>query len=362
MPKTSRFANPGESDGEAGHREDVPHPILLSNGSLLDTADLESSELLALWFREEHEYAERLLSVPWDSEARRALQREAYSCIHELSSAYDRRLHRPISFGFRQSHGRLLSDQCVGALRAKGRKSEAGRTPVLRLLEIGVGRGELYPFLCGSFRKHQESSSGSRKAPPGRVECWGCDLVIDGASLVPRHAASCQGNGQCGVDLVELREGELLDLAGHYEQMDAFDIVFWNDVIEHLPRSVADQYLAAIRRMLKPGGCLITCTPNRLTGPHDVSRFVIPAGEQAMGLHLREYSHRELRALLKRAGFRRFRSPMQAFPKKRPRGGFIAESIKWIVEPLLEHVPMTIRRRIIDHYCFDAIACQTPKQ
>jgi SAM-dependent methyltransferase len=162
--------------------------------------------------------------------------------------------------------------------------------------------------------------------------------------------------------LVELREGELLDLADHYEQMDAFDIVFWNDVIEHLPRSIAEQYLATIRRILRPGGCLITCTPNRLTGPHDVSRFVIPAGEQAMGLHLREYSHRELRALLKHAGFRRFRSPMRAFPKKRLHGGFVAESIKWIVEPLLERVPMTIRRRIIDHYGFDAIVCHTPTQ
>ena len=362
MPETSRFVNSWESAEEAGRRADVPHPILLSNGSLLNAGELESSELLALWFREEHEYAERLLSVPWDSQARRTLQRQAYSCIHELSSAYDRRLRRPISFGFRQSHGRLLSDQCVGALRAKGQHREAGRTPVVRLLEIGVGHGELYPYLCGSFRKHQELSSGSRKSSPGRVECWGCDLVIDGASLVARHAASCQGNGQCGVDLVELREGELLDLVGHYEQMDAFDIVFWNDVIEHLPSSVADQYLVAIRRLLRPGGCLITCTPNRLTGPHDVSRFVIPAGEQAMGLHLREYSHRELRALLKRAGFRRFRSPMRAFPKKRPHGGFVAESLKWIVEPLLERVPMTVRKRVIDRYSFDAIVCHTPTQ
>lgn len=81
-----------------------------------------------------------------------------------------------------------------------------------------------------------------------------------------------------------------------------------------------------------------------------------------MGLHLHEYSHRELRALLKRAGFRRFRSPMRAFPKKRPHGGFVAESIKWIVEPLLERFPMTIRKRIIDHYNFDSIVCHTPTQ
>src|SRR5450756_1876633 len=128
--------NPWESVGEAGPREDVPHSILLGNGSLLNAADLESSELLALWFREEHEYAARLLSVPWDSQARRTLQRQAYSCIHELSSTYDHRLRRPISFGFRQFHGRLLSDQCVGALRAKGQHREAGRTPVVRLLEI----------------------------------------------------------------------------------------------------------------------------------------------------------------------------------------------------------------------------------
>jgi SAM-dependent methyltransferase len=159
-----------------------------------------------------------------------------------------------------------------------------------------------------------------------------------------------------------LREGELLDLADYYEQLDAFDIVFWNDVIEHLPLAVADRYLQAIKRILQPGGRLITCTPSRLTGPHDVSRFVIPAGEQPMGLHLREYSHRELRALLQRAGFHRFRSPMQASRTSHLNSGFVAESVKWIVEPLLSKFPTPIRRAIIDHFCFDAIVCQRPAQ
>jgi SAM-dependent methyltransferase len=159
-----------------------------------------------------------------------------------------------------------------------------------------------------------------------------------------------------------LREGELLDLVSHYEELDAFDVVFWNDVIEHLPPAVTEQYLQAIKRMLRPGGRLITCTPSRLTGPHDVSRFVVPAGEQPMGLHLREYSHRELRALLQRAGFRRFRSPMQARLTSRLNSGFVAETAKWIVEPLLAQFPITLRRRIADLCCFDAIVCQRPRQ
>jgi SAM-dependent methyltransferase len=329
---------------------------------MVNAARLKSSDLLALWFREEREYATRLRSVSWDSHTRRTLQRQAYECVHALSGAYDRCLGQPISLGFRTFYGRLLSNQCLGILRAESRRATGGRTPSLRFLEIGVGRGDAYPFLCDYLTKHGSLHAGSRRTLLGRVQCWGCDLVIAGAPHDHSHAASCPGSGECGVQVMELREGELLDLADHYEQMHAFDLVFWNDVIEHLPGPIADQYLQAIKRILRPGGRLITCTPSRLTGPHDVSRFVVPPGEQPMGLHLREYSHRELRALLRRAGFRRFRSPIRVSPASRLDGGSVAESVKWIVEPLLGRLPMEIRRRIIDRFCFDAIVCQKPAQ
>lgn len=78
--------------------------------------------------------------------------------------------------------------------------------------------------------------------------------------------------------------------------------VFCSQVLEHFhPDDVAD-YLAEVGRVLKPGGWLGLDTPNRITGPHDISRGFTP---EATGLHLKEWTHRELRALLLDNGFDR---------------------------------------------------------
>jgi hypothetical protein len=51
-----------------------------------------------------------------------------------------------------------------------------------------------------------------------------------------------------------------------------------------------------------PGGVYLCITPNRLNGPHDVSRDF---DDVATGFHLREYSTGELRRLFLRCGFER---------------------------------------------------------
>jgi SAM-dependent methyltransferase len=80
------------------------------------------------------------------------------------------------------------------------------------------------------------------------------------------------------------------------------DMAFSNQLIEHLhPEDALDQVASACR-CLKPGGVYVTLTPNRLTGPHDVSYYF---DTEATGFHLREYTHAELKALFLGAGFRR---------------------------------------------------------
>ncbi|HZM37382.1 MAG TPA: methyltransferase domain-containing protein [Burkholderiales bacterium] len=82
------------------------------------------------------------------------------------------------------------------------------------------------------------------------------------------------------------------------------DVAFSNQLMEHLhPRDAAEQ-LANIYRSLAPGGSYFCVTPNRLYGPQDISAYF---DEVATGLHLKEYSARELRSLLREAGFRRVR-------------------------------------------------------
>lgn len=82
---------------------------------------------------------------------------------------------------------------------------------------------------------------------------------------------------------------------------DAADIVYSNQLMEHLHPMDAMQQLREIHRVLKPGGRYICTTPNRITGPHDISVYF---GDVPNGFHLREYDHASLSALFREAGFR----------------------------------------------------------
>jgi SAM-dependent methyltransferase len=50
------------------------------------------------------------------------------------------------------------------------------------------------------------------------------------------------------------------DILDFPAETDAFDIIFFNHVIEHIPDDV--RALAAVERILKPGGLLVLGTPN----------------------------------------------------------------------------------------------------
>lgn len=80
------------------------------------------------------------------------------------------------------------------------------------------------------------------------------------------------------------------------------DLVYSNDVVEHLhPEDMLD-HARAVRRALRPGGMYVCVSPNRLSGPHDVSKHF---AESPQGFHLREYSATELATALRAAGFGR---------------------------------------------------------
>jgi SAM-dependent methyltransferase len=80
----------------------------------------------------------------------------------------------------------------------------------------------------------------------------------------------------------------------------SIDVAFSDQLMEHMHPDDVSVQLENIATALAPGGVYVCVTPNRLTGPHDVSRGFT---ERATGLHLREYSNREMRMLLLHAGF-----------------------------------------------------------
>lgn len=82
------------------------------------------------------------------------------------------------------------------------------------------------------------------------------------------------------------------------------DVAYSSSVIEHVHPEDASQQLREIYRVLKPGGMYLCVTPNRLSGPHDISRYFDPV---ATGMHLKEYLIGELADLYREAGFGRIR-------------------------------------------------------
>ena len=87
------------------------------------------------------------------------------------------------------------------------------------------------------------------------------------------------------------------------------DVAYSNQLMEHLHPDDAGAQLGEIYRVLRPGGTYVCLTPNRITGPHDISRNF---DDVATGFHLREYTTAELQGMFAAVGFRRIRSHIGA--------------------------------------------------
>ena len=81
---------------------------------------------------------------------------------------------------------------------------------------------------------------------------------------------------------------------------NSIDIAYSNQLMEHLHPDDAVEQTQNIYHALAPGGIYICCTPNRLSGPADVSQGF---DDVATGFHLKEYLATELFELFRRAGF-----------------------------------------------------------
>lgn len=120
------------------------------------------------------------------------------------------------------------------------------------------------------------------------------------------------------------------------------DVAFSNQLMEHLHPDDAREQLQNIYRCIAPGGIYICITPNRLNGPHDVSRYF---DRVATGFHLLEYTARDLRRQLADVGFTRMRFYAAA------RGRFLRVPF-WLVamvETLLCALPRAASQSIADN-------------
>jgi SAM-dependent methyltransferase len=120
---------------------------------------------------------------------------------------------------------------------------------------------------------------------------------------------------------------------------NSVDIAYSHHLMEHLHPEDALEQLTSIYNALAPGGVYICVTPNRLSGPHDVSKYF---DDVATGFHLKEYTTFELRSLVGAVGFSRFAVRL---------GGMgmylsVPSSLVALYEKLLDALPQSPRRRI----------------
>jgi SAM-dependent methyltransferase len=86
---------------------------------------------------------------------------------------------------------------------------------------------------------------------------------------------------------------------------NSVNIVYSHQLMEHLHPDDALEQLENIYRILMSRGMYICITPNRLSGPHDISEYFDVV---ASGFHLKEYTNTELSNLFKQVGFSKVRT------------------------------------------------------
>jgi SAM-dependent methyltransferase len=120
----------------------------------------------------------------------------------------------------------------------------------------------------------------------------------------------------------------------------SIDLAFSDQLVEHLHLDDVEWHFKMIADALAPGGCYVFRTPHRFTGPHDVSRY-FTHGEPE-GFHMKEWTYRELAAVLRRCGY----GSLAAFWSARGRGARVPFRVVLAVEDILRPLPSPLRRRL----------------
>lgn len=120
----------------------------------------------------------------------------------------------------------------------------------------------------------------------------------------------------------------------------SIDVAYSNQMFEHLHPDDAVDQLNNVFRILKPGGIFICITPNRLTGPYDISAYF---ENVATCFHLKEYTAYELARLFRKTGFSKIRILLGG-NKEKPI--LVTPWTVGLIELVLRCLPFTVARAI----------------
>lgn len=169
--------------------------------------------------------------------------------------------------------------------------------PPQRIYEVGSGRGELISYLA----QHG-------------FECRASEITqYRGEQWATEHE-NLTWNNTDGVHLEQ------------FEPTEHYDVVISNQVIEHMHPDDLPAHMRSVLELLKPGGRYIFSTPHGHSGPTDVC--TVFGTDTLEGMHLKEYTYRELKQLAEESGFARVSSVLRLPRKVRKMFG-LKPQISW---------------------------------
>lgn len=169
-----------------------------------------------------------------------------------------------------------------------------------------------------------------------------CRLAIEAAKYVKHvYALDVSDEVNQGIERPENFELVLSNGTDIPIAPGSVNVAYSYQLMEHIHPDDAREQLMNIYRVLAPGGVYICITPNRLSGPHDVSRYFDPV---ATGFHMKEYTVTELGNTFREAGFGRaialveFRKQFVEIPTASAR----------VLESAVEYLPRAARQAVVE--------------
>jgi len=288
--------------------------ITLYDGTTQDLREVDRQDLSQLHWEQEREFARQIREAPKGSAARSAAFGAGYDAITKLIAFREGATESGVVMGLNPRYVRL-----VLRLLAKQRPLERGWRAPPRLFEIGYGSGAM----LAAVAEHGFGVAG--------IEVSSFMQQQAKARLSPEHHTG-------------LLLGDFL--TAHLPGGEGYQVVYWNDVLEHLPPDESFDFVRRVHDILSPGGVLVTITPNWHTRPMDITRAFQPPRTEARGFHLKEYTLREVTTLLRRAGFARVATPLLVTRQRTILCGNGLCSVKRLLEPTLERLPFSLARLI----------------
>jgi SAM-dependent methyltransferase len=196
------------------------------------------------------------------------------------------------------------------------------------------------------MRKHALAQMGflrpflSSDATMMEIGAGTCALSLEASKLVRQvYAIEISEDMVDGIDppsnfRLVVSDGIIIPVA-----KESIDIAYSHQVIEHLHPDDALDQAREIHARLKRGGIYVCITPNRLSGPHDVSKHF---DRVACGSHLKEYTITELSRLLQTAGF----AEISVYAGTRGAYLQVPSSVMAVCERLLERLPYPARTHV----------------